>query len=57
MATPTKENTLYLPASKADFDNILAGDKKELFRDLTDTNYRKYKCTSRRGIDGYRFIG
>ena len=49
MATPTKENTLYLPVSKADFDNILAGDKKELFRVLTDTNYRKYIESATKG--------
>ena len=42
MATPSKENTLYYPVSKTDFDNILAGDKKELLRNLTESNYRKY---------------
>ncbi len=38
----TKENTLYLPIKQVYFDAILAGTKKQEFREIKDTTYKKY---------------
>ncbi len=46
----TKENTLYLPIKQVYFDEILAGTKKQEFREIKDTTYKKYLQTER--IDG-----
>ncbi len=42
IATLSPKNTLNFHVSKADFNQILAGNKKELFRNITESNYRKY---------------
>lgn len=42
MIQPTKENTLYLPIKQVYFDQIIAGTKKEEFREV------KYGITSSR---------
>lgn len=39
---PTKENTLYLPIKQVYFDQIIAGTKKEEYREIKDTTYKKY---------------
>ena len=40
--TPSKENTLYLTIKQLYFDQIIAGTKKEEYRDITPTTYKKY---------------
>ena len=42
METPTKQNTLYLPIKQVYFDQIIAGTKKDEFREITPTTYKKY---------------
>ena len=42
MITPTKENTLYLPIKQVFFDQIIAGTKKEEYREV------KYGITANR---------
>lgn len=39
---PTKENTLYLTIKQVFFDQIIAGTKKEEYREIKDTTYKKY---------------
>lgn len=39
---PTKENTLYLPIKQIYFDAIIAGTKKEEYREIKDTTWKKY---------------
>lgn len=39
---PSKENTLYLPIKQDFFNEIIAGRKKEEYRELKDTTYKKY---------------
>lgn len=39
---PTKENTLYLTIKQVYFDQIIAGTKKEEYREIKDTTYKKY---------------
>lgn len=42
---PTKENSLYLTIKQQFFDEIIAGNKKEEYRDIAPTTYKKYlKC-------------
>lgn len=36
MDTPTKENTLYLPIKQVYFDQIIAGTKKEEYREIKE---------------------
>lgn len=36
METPTKENTLYLPIKQVYFDQIIAGTKKEEYREIKE---------------------
>ena len=43
---PTKENTLYLPIKQIYFDAITAGTKKEEYREIKDTTFKKYLDTS-----------
>ncbi|MCF0191118.1 MAG: ASCH domain-containing protein [Marinilabiliaceae bacterium] len=42
MEKPTKENTLYLVIKQVYFDEILAGKKKEEYREIKDTTWKKY---------------
>lgn len=42
MMKPTKENTLYLTIKQVYFDQIIAGTKKEEYREIKDTTYKKY---------------
>ena len=49
MEAPTKENTLYLPIKQVYFDQIIAGSKKEEYREIKDTTYKKYLDNT----DGY----
>lgn len=39
---PTKENTLYLPIKQVFFDQIIAGTKKEEYREFKDTTASRY---------------
>lgn len=39
---PTKENSLYLTIKQSFFDEIIAGTKKEEYRELKVTTYKKY---------------
>jgi hypothetical protein len=39
---PTKENSLYLTIKQVYFDQIIAGTKKEEYREIKDTTYKKY---------------
>ena len=48
LIVPTKENTLYLPIKQVYFDEIIEGSKKEEYREIKPTTYKKYlEC------DGY----
>ena len=42
METPTKQNTLYLTIKQVYFDQIMAGTKKEEYRDISPNTYKKY---------------
>lgn len=39
---PSKENTLYLPIKQIYFDAIIEGTKKEEYREIKPTTYKKY---------------
>lgn len=39
---PTKDNSLYLPIKQQYFDEIVAGTKKEEYRDISPSTYKKY---------------
>lgn len=39
---PTKENSLYLTIKQVYFDQIIAGTKKEEYRDISPNTYKKY---------------
>ena len=39
---PSKENTLYLPIKQIYFDAIIEGSKKEEYREIKPTTYKKY---------------
>ena len=39
---PTKENTLYLTIKQTYFDQIIAGTKKEEYREIKETTYKRY---------------
>ena len=39
---PSKENTLYLPIKQIYFDAIVEGSKKEEYREIKPTTYKKY---------------
>jgi len=42
METPSKDNSLYLTIKQVYFDQIVAGTKKDEYRDITPTTYKKY---------------
>lgn len=42
METPTKENTLYLTIKQVYFDQIMAGTKKEEYREISPNTAKKY---------------
>lgn len=46
---PTKENTLYLPIKQIYFDEIIAGTKKEEYREVKDTTYKRYLLCDKGG--------
>jgi hypothetical protein len=48
---PTKENTLYLPIKQIYFDQIIAGTKKEEYREIKDTTYKKYLANQDGALD------
>lgn len=50
---PTKDNTLYLPIKQTFFDQIVAGTKKEEYREIKDTTYKKYLEVSEEGLPYY----
>ena len=51
---PTKENTLYLPIKQIYFDAITAGTKKEEYREIKDTTFKKYLETwKENGEEGF----
>ena len=53
---PTKENTLYLPIKQIYFDAIIAGTKKEEYREIKDTTYKKYlEIWKENGEEGFVF--
>ena len=43
----TKENTLYLPIKQIYFDEILAGTKKQEYREMKPTTFTKYLASER----------
>lgn len=50
---PNKQNTLYLTIKQVYFDQIVEGTKKEEYRNITDTTYKKYlQCD----VDGNPFF-
>ena len=53
MMEPTKENTLYLTIKQVYFDQIVAGTKKEEYREIKDTTYKKYLACD---DDGYPYL-
>lgn len=46
---PNKSNTLYLTIKQVFFDQIIAGTKKEEYRELKETTYKKYIETDEDG--------
>lgn len=42
METPNKQNSLYLPIKQVYFDQIIAGTKKEEYREISANTYKKY---------------
>ena len=50
METPTKENTLYLTIKQVYFDQIMAGTKKEEYRDISPNTFKKYLACDKQGI-------
>ena len=49
MEKPTKGNSLYLTIKQVYFDQIVAGTKKEEYREIKDTTYKKYLDTDEYG--------
>ena len=50
METPTKENTLYLPIKQVYFDQIIAGTKKEEYREIKEViTANRYLLKDRNG--------
>lgn len=47
---PTRENTLYLTIKQIYFDEIIAGTKKEEYREIKPTTYKKYLACDEEGI-------
>lgn len=48
--TSDKKNTLYLTIKQTFFDQIIAGTKKEEYREIKDTTYLKYLAHDKEGI-------
>lgn len=46
---PTKQNTLYLTIKQVYFDQIVDGTKKEEYREIKDTTYKKYLACDEEG--------
>lgn len=46
---PDKSNTLYLTIKQVYFDQIIAGDKKEEYREVKETTYKKFVETDNDG--------
>ncbi|MGV8963154.1 MAG: ASCH domain-containing protein [Candidatus Saccharimonadaceae bacterium] len=46
---PTKENTLCLPIKQLLFDEVIAGTKKQVIREIKDTTYKNYLLTWKEG--------
>lgn len=42
MESPTKQNSLYLTIKQVYFDQIMAGTKKEEYREISPNTYKKY---------------
>ena len=42
MEKPTKENSLYLTIKQVYFDQIVAGTKKEEYREISPNTYKRY---------------
>ena len=53
METPTKQNTLYLPIKQVYFDQIIAGTKKDEYREITPNTYKKYLACDEQGEPFY----
>jgi hypothetical protein len=51
MEQPTKQNTLYLPIKQIYFDQIIAGTKREEYREIKDTTYTKYLDNMQGALD------
>ena len=54
--TPTKENTLYLVIKQVYFDAILVGTKKQEFREIKGTTYKKYLDTWKNDGEVFLYI-
>lgn len=51
---PNKANTLYLPIKQIYFDAIVEGTKKEEYREIKDTTFKKYLQTwKENGDEGF----
>lgn len=50
---PTKDNTLYLTIKQTYFDQIMAGTKKEEYREIKKTTYKKYLEVNKSGCPYY----
>ncbi|MGV8963153.1 MAG: ASCH domain-containing protein [Candidatus Saccharimonadaceae bacterium] len=48
---PSNENTLYLIINQDVFDEILAGSKKQEFREISYTTFKRYLMTWEKGND------
>lgn len=49
----TKQNTLYLTIKQVYFDQIVAGTKKEEYREIKDTTYKKYLACDENGYPDF----
>jgi len=50
METPNKNNSLYLPIKQVYFDQIMAGTKKEEYREISPNTYKKYLACDEGGM-------
>lgn len=53
MEKPTKDNSLYLTIKQVFFDQIIAGTKKEEFREISPNTYKKYLDCNEEGMPYY----
>ncbi len=49
----TKQNTLYLTIKQVYFDQIVAGTKKEEYREIKDITYKKYLACDENGYPDF----